>query len=195
MYNKKIDECLFEIENCSTFDSSIIIPIITNLVSIFEGEKYISQLYYFKTDKESKNIIMIISELYLKNNYNERYLYSLVKKGNAIIIETDEYCNDTIKFYKSDQLHRINQCVNFKNFPYVKEFIDYLIDYKTKNNMLNLSKEIIICLEAEFIKSKLEQIKYNYDKKDEESKIKLDREIKHNNKIRERKLKKILRRI
>ena len=196
VYNEKIDECLNNIENYSMFESSIIIPVIKNLVSIFEGENFISQYTCHKCGNSLKNITIIVSESNSKElYYDERYLYSLVKNGNAIILGNEEYCNNVIKFYKSDSMHRINQCVNFKNFSYVKEFIDFLINFKFEKNLVNLSEEIIKCLEAEFIKSKLEEIKINYDKKDEECKIKMEQQINHENKIRERQLKKVLRRI
>lgn len=194
-YNQKIDECLSKIETYSVFDSSIIERVITHLVSIFEGENYICQYTCHKCEETLKNVVIIVSESTSKDHYyDERYLYSLVKKGNAIVLGNDCY-NNKIKFYEADPMHRINQCVSFKNFPYVKEFIDFLIEYKLKTGMLNLSEEIIKCLEAEFIKSRLEEIKQNYNKKDEEYKINIDEEIKHNNKVRERQIKKVLKRI
>ena len=194
-YNKKIDDCLLKIENYSIFDSSVISRVITHLVSIFEGEEYICQYTCHKCGNNFKNIVIIVSESDSKDYYNERYLYSLVKNKKAIILGSDECYNETIKFYEADSMHRVNSCVSFKNFSYVKEFIDFLIDFKFQKNSVNLSEELIKCLEAEFVKLKLDQIKENYDKKDEERKINIEKEIKHNNKIRERQLKKVLRRI
>ena len=92
--NEKINDICKTIEDCSCFDSEQINPVICDLITLFEGEKFVYQsANYYSNNKESKlECIKIIALNDKKQDkvYCERYVNSLVKKGNAIVLTKTE---------------------------------------------------------------------------------------------------------
>lgn len=92
-------------------------------------------------------------------------------------------------------MHRVNQNISFGAFPYVKEFIDGVIQYKMNNKEQKyISTEELKKLEIEFIKSRLEQIKKNYQFTDDRRTEAFLLSLEHNKIGRNRQLQKALNR-
>lgn len=194
--NDRIDMFCKTIENYSAFKINELGEILAELITIFEGEKFVYQKpHLINKDNTFKVLDLIVLDDLKKGCYKNRYLYSLIKNGNAINLEDNNVFIRYILFYEADTyLHRINQNTRFGKLSYVKEFIDLLISYKIENEIENLSIDQLREFEVEFIKSRIDQIKKNY-------KFIRDNELKHQNNIiihneivRTRKLNKVLNR-
>lgn len=194
------------IEKNSTMDSDIF-HVITELISIFEGEPYVLERLNYHKDKTTPSAVWETFMIMPKNIYKsiknpnyvrERYFHHLLKNGLAIkIIEewSSFYLPDYFSFYKANSTGRVDQQINFKGFPYVKQFVDYIINYRMKNNIEKLSKEDMKKLKDEFILLNIDNIQNNYQLKAEqrikETVENIKSECEHNQKILRRIIKKI----
>ncbi|MBQ7141291.1 MAG: hypothetical protein IJO32_07310 [Bacilli bacterium] len=192
--NKRIDMFCKEIENYSAFKIDDLGKILAELITIFEGEKYSYQKTHvmYKDDTFDSLDLIVLNNL-KKYNYKSRYYYSLTKNGNAIDLQDSNIYINYVLFYEADTyLHRIKQNTRFGKLPYVKEFIDLLISYKIENEIEDLSKEQLQEFLNEFVKARIDKINYNYQILKEYEQKRNDEIISHNEKVRERKLNKIL---
>lgn len=194
------------IEKNSTMDSNIF-HVITELISIYEGETYVLEGLNYHKDNSSPSQVwetfMIMPKSVFENiknpNYvRERYFHHLLKKGLAIkIVEewSSFWLPDNFSFYKADEMGRLDQQINFKGFPYVKQFIDYIINCRMENNIEELSEEDMQKLKGEFILLNIDNIYNNYQLKAKQKIIqtieKINFECEHNQKVLRRIVKKI----
>lgn len=194
------------IEKNSTM-SSVIFKVITELVSIFEGEHYVLRRLKYHKDKELPSAVyetvMIIPECVFNNiknpNYvSERYVHHLLKNNLAIKIIDDwsvSHIPDEFSFYKTDDMSRINPQISFKGFLYVKEFLDYIINYRIENNIDDLEEKEMKKLKEKFILLNVDTIHNNYQSKAEkrmkENAEYISSECEHKQKILKRIVKKI----
>lgn len=208
-FNKKINDiynyCKL-IEEYSTVDSNIF-AVLTELISVFEGEHYVLEKLNYHKDKSSPASVwetyMIMPKNVFDNidnpNYiRERYFHHLKKCGIALTIVEDwslYYLPNDFTFYEAEEMGRLNPQMSFKGFPYVKEFIDYVINYRLKNKIEELSVDDMNKLKDEFILHNVEKIKDNYktkkDKKLQESSDSIIYEWFHNEDILKRLVKRI----
>lgn len=161
------------IEKYSTMDSDIFY-VITELISLFEGEPYVLERIDYHKDKSTPSEVwdtfMIMSQNTFNNIKNpkyvrERYFNHLLKNGLAITIIEEwggYFLPDYFTFYKADSMGRLNQNISFKGFPYIKEFIDYIINYRIENNIEELLEEDMQKLKDEFILLNVNKIQNNY---------------------------------
>lgn len=203
---KVIDDLCKTVEKYSFFDVDRIGKILSQLITIFEGEKFIYQstnLYpNIKRDQvdsciNGKYTNVIVLNSLSKPYYNERYLNSLVKNGNAIVLfkgEHPRFKKYDIKFYQAnlDTTHRINQCIGFGKLAYVKDFIDYVINFKIENNIEDISFEQLDKLKDTFICMYLEQIKKWHEELDERKTYQFIHSLEHEQYVRNRQLQKVL---
>lgn len=204
---KAIDDLCKTVEKYSSFDVDRIGTILNQLITIFEGEMFVYQctnLYpsinidRVDSDVATKYTNVIVLNSLSKSYYNERYLNSLVKNGNAIVLFKGEHPRPkkyNIKFYRADVniMHRINQCVAFGKLAYVKDFIDYVINFKIENNIEDISFEQLNKLKDTFICMYLEQIKKWHEELDERKTYQFIQSLEHEQYVRNRQLKKVLR--
>lgn len=164
------------IEKNGTMDSKIF-HVITELIAIFEGENYVCQRLNYHKEKTSKTAyretIMILSKNLYDNikstsypkRITERYFHHLLKNGLAIKI-VDEwsafFLPNEFSFYETGKIGTINPQISFKGFPYIKEFIDYIINYRIDNNIEKLSEEEMHILKDKFILLNIDNIQNNY---------------------------------
>lgn len=180
----------------------------SDVISIYEGEYYwIRNLCYHKDrtlDSEILETYVIIASNVFNNiisvsDISHTYFNRLLKNGSAIkIIEAPrvKFLPRQFAFYKTDEdMGRINPQINLKKFPYIKEFIDYVINFKLENNIDKLSYDELEKLKEDFILLNLENIYNNYEAKQEkriEESIKsINSECEHNKKLLKRFVKKI----
>jgi len=190
------------IEKSSTFSSKIFDDII-ELISIFEGETYIlEKLNYHKDNSLPSEVwetYMILSRSVFKSikkprYISERYLNHLLKNGIAIKIIEDWgllRLPTKISFYKADDMGRLNPQISFKGFSYIKQFVDYIINYRIENNIEQFSEEDMHKLKEDFILLNVDNIKNNYKKKEEQRIKDISSEYEHKQKILRRMAKRI----
>ncbi len=122
----------------SSFNIEDIALILCELLSKIENEEYI-----YRKIEVINNVTYVLEKLNRENNK-----YVILKYTKAHID------NKKIKFYDNN----LNEMIDFDDFSYLYDFINYVIKYKVKNNKDDLSLEELNYLLEEYIKIK-EEIK------------------------------------
>lgn len=200
---EKVSNYLKKISDYSVFSKSSILPIYIELFNIFEDTQvkyvpydevlYMIRCEFFKINNNYniRNFICGINhfQLYhiegyiLPSNLTEKLEnnnLSSLELRQLILLMSDRknmvfnnYMRNLMKFY---QLNNNDSEVEFMidSYPdYFKEYINYVINYRLKNNIDQFENEaeMLKMLENEFLKSKKNEIKRIYSSKD-----KLERE-------------------
>lgn len=161
------------IENYSVLNRRDISIVLSELISVFEGKNYVSEDLSYHVDGDSPsarwNIFMIMPQDIIEKIksfpiLHERYINHLLKKGLAIKLCGDwsSLMPNKVSFYKTDEMGRINQNINFKGFTYVKNFIDYVINFRMDNQIDEISFEELEKLKEEFILMNIDYIEDKY---------------------------------
>lgn len=127
----------------SSFNIEDIALILCELLSKIENEEYI-----YRKVETINNVVYILEKL------NENHKYMILKYTKAHID------NKKIKFYDNN----LNEMIDFDDFPYLYDFINYIIKYKVKNNKDELTYKELNYLLEEYIKIK-EEVKKGKVKK------------------------------
>lgn len=195
--NEAYDNFCKLIASYSIFDDIVIGRVLADLISIFEGVPFVyqeadynsSQVKHFTFDCEEMRaqhrLKIIIAEECKAYSYSDdiKNPKLLAKNGKALILADEAHgWKSNIKFYYANTYeHSLKQLVNFENFSYVKDFIDYLISYKIENKVTKISHDCLSQLEREFISSRVEQIEKNYrimeKEKEEQIRMQLKKEF------------------
>jgi len=194
-YEKKLDYYRF-IERYSTFDTDIIVYILTTLINIFEGKSYTNHTInatvpnFHRPGKqlEEKKVIRITTNeeletmpnLFLHPNVSN----DIVKATKSLILRGK---NDNATF----EPKQITFCVNgfglsefeenfyyHESLSYVRDFIDEVIIHRIDNNLNQISQETLELLLYNFIMKNIVQIKENYKKIEAEQQKKINEESK-----------------
>ena len=190
------------IEEHSKFNLKDIGIIIASLMSIYEGEEFLVEEVSYQIDKGalSYSALLVANKkkyecLKDKNVIFKKDIDNLIKNHFAIkLLDNAPFLWEflVIPFYKVDFMNRIQQNVNFKKFTYVKDFIEYVIDYRIENNIGKISLEKLRELENRFICCNAEQIEEYHKQIEEKKKESFEISLEHDRKVRKRKLQKIL---
>lgn len=166
------------IKSYSTFDSEMIGNIIAQLVSIFEGEvysfqkathetyKYESTPYGSESFRTTKKMLMIVQgnnkySSYYDYNENNNVILRLIAAGQGFVLSESEFDYDKkITFFKSTTENFL--VMNCHKFPYVKDFINLVIQYRYENHLENITKNELLNIFNQFILSKQEIIEERY---------------------------------
>lgn len=162
------------IEKYSILNREDISIVLSELISTFEGKTYVPQSLLYHVDGESPaafwNIFMIMSKDIIEKikdprRVQARYINYLLKNGLAIKL-CDEWSQskwpNELSFYKTDGMCRVNQNISFKGFPYVKCFIDSVINYQIENKIDEISFEELEKLKEQFILINIDTIEDGY---------------------------------
>lgn len=165
------------IEEKSTLPKEIMYSIL-ELIKVFEGEEYYLEKISYHKDKDSPSkvyeTLMILPESLYNNiedpNYiTERYYHHLLKNGIALKLYEDWTLLNMpsdFSFYKADEMGRLIPQISFKGFPYVKSFIDYIINFRIeKNYNSSLSSGMLESLLEDFALLNIDNISNNYELK------------------------------
>ena len=210
-YENKLKETVEEIHNyCkkiedfSTFNRNDVSYILADLVSIFEGKKYVVSQMSYHPEKSSpaqvQDILVIIEEENLEkinatNHISERYLHHLLKYGKIVMLDPKfSLCKpEVLKFYKYET-GTINHNINFKNYQYLKDFIDFIINYRLEYNKSEISEEELKVLKNQFMtinKENIEKLLEAKAEKDiEDYKAQVAERLEHNKKLLKRRINK-----
>ncbi len=163
----------------SLFENKLIGKIIAELMSIYENEDYeylevIDEQQKNFSDKEKKEakgktkeclyVVAKLENFKDKRWLNKKEIITWQENHQAIILhETNSPLNTIPLFTTKNYLDKIKE---FKKFPYVLEFIDFVISKKSKiNNYIiktpNYSKIELYNYLNEFLKLKKEKTKQN----------------------------------
>ena len=155
-------------EKYSKFNLEDISNILASLMSIYERENFLVRYLSYQVDGALFNDVLLIikqkkyDSISSNLQIQERYINSLIKNRFAIRI-IDGFSKSKfpteISFYEADSMGRINQKVNFRNFAYVQNFIEYVINYRIENGLDEISFDILEMLKNNFIYCNLEEIK------------------------------------
>lgn len=177
---QKIDQFCKTVEVCSTFNSQDIGDVLSSIISSFEGRSYFyqdacyytSQVEYFLFEKKQfdvcKQVKIIVAETERHTQYDDeclgaRSLSRLADRGLALVLDEDTNpLNETITFYQSNATnHNLTQNVNYGKFTYVKDFIDYIVSYRIKNNLTEITREELEKIKVDFLLFNEEQINFD----------------------------------
>ena len=175
--NKQLKDYYKLLVNYSTFDSYVIGRLIAILVSkveegeyFFQSSKHITYEWsdsYFGRDREKiyNNILLVVHKDYYKCDYNDSNSFdncikSLVHQNKVIVLDEREYyCSKKLTFY-SIVNNQIQHNIDFNQFPYVMDFIDYLIQYRFEHQKEKINEhEISYLLDCYINDMKLIKIK------------------------------------
>lgn len=170
---KIINECEL-IQMASTFNLEEISEIIANLISVYENEAYVVKTVSYRVDNgalfnDAKVIINKKNLGIFSKEIKEPQFNSLAKNGIVIPFVKGFSKNnfpETIKFYEADSTN-LNTKISFRKHVYAKEFIDFVITYRVKNNVLEISFEALEELLAKFIYYNFDKIQKYHNYKDE----------------------------
>ena len=194
-----------KIEEYSTFNRKDISYILADLLSIFEGKKYIVSHMSYHPENGSpaqvQDILVIIYKNNLEkinaiNHISERYFYHLIKTNKIILLDGKfSVCMpEILKFYKFET-GTINQNISFRSYTYLKEFIDMVINYRIENNIEIITEEELEDLKNQFILSNREKIENNLCINAEKDmniyKKEIEENLEHNKKLLKRRINKI----
>lgn len=168
----KINEILKEkfnyckkLEYYSFFNSNDISKILINLINVFYEKEFICitiPVYKDSKFQVSKPVKILINRKYKKDYFLVNTLIDLVNNGKIVVL--DENSINGILFYKyNTDKNDIKPNVNLEKFPYLKEFIDYVISYKIDRQIDKISYDTLELLKFKFISNKTSEIKLNYD--------------------------------
>ena len=151
------------INKYTNFDMRILGPILASIVSIFEGHlyKYQDLMVPDRANKNYINYLAIIDERYIGcdlESIGENFIYPISKN---YILSSEKTPTKSIYDYEiniysirnDDIQEKENITYTLKNeqIPYLKEYMDYVIDYRFKKNILNIKEEDLLKLRKEFI--------------------------------------------
>jgi len=193
------------IEKYSTFNRRDISYILADLVSVFEGKKYIVSQMSYHPEKGSPAQVQDVLVIIEKSNYEkikdknyleERYLYHLIKNYKIIVLDAKfSLCMpETIKFFKFET-GTINQNISLRGYDYLKEYINMVINYRLENNIEEITEEELENLKNQFILSNKDNIENNLYINAEIDMINYKKEVEenleHNKKLLKRRINKI----
>lgn len=169
----------------STFNESMISNAICLLIHIVEEQNfqyqkayyYIGYLFYGLWGGQGEerfhlmNVRLIINEKkrqeeYYRPLYEKDEVMKLVNTGEAILLQKVGYSipkkDGKIIFYFLDDNHNITSSSDFGRFDYVKNFIDFVIQYRFSHDLKEISSDdIVLCMQL-FLQNNKDLIVSNY---------------------------------
>lgn len=193
----KLENVKIQIDKYSTFNKNMIGKILSKLMTIIEGKEYVFINAKHKTFEREctvfgseifeteKFIDLIIEKKYSSDYYidfdeTKNSVNNLVLKNRGILLNSSDYHISKMKFY--NVRNNMYSTIDYKLFTYVKEYIDLIIDYRYKNEIEIVDKELLLKLLYEFVSAKKDLISEKYSLLMEEEKRRLSSVIEHEKK-------------
>ncbi len=154
----------------SKFNDESIKKVLTRLMSTYEGEPYVSMKVTYNFTRYfdihggyfqnyTNKPLIIVAKSQARESYDDdtpNSLVSLLMNGCAIILADVYYPGSVIQFYTSAE-QDVNHLGDIR-VPYVREFIDMVINYRIENNLEHIDEAILENLLADFIKKHEQEI-------------------------------------
>lgn len=166
-------------EKYSTFDIDLIGKAIQQIISVVENEEYVYEKVTHKYKRIERGAIgdicwedyedkvkIIVRKDKLEKCYNSLYKHTdiikeLVQDGFAIVLCEKHFLEKNITFYTSKD-GNVSCHIDFGKFSYVKEFVDDLVQYRFKNNLVKINGKDILIFMKNFITEHENMIKNIY---------------------------------
>lgn len=177
-YNELFNKKVRVIEKYSNFDMRVLGSILASIVSVFEGHQFVYQDVTITGAKDvnnyysNTNYLMLVDEKLWQEKSREEDIATLPKE--SFIIKKTMFSSRTKQPTKSSFEYEENfyEIVNYyvngngdvrsllkkEQFPYLKDFMDYVITYRMQNKLENIKEETLLALRKEFIESHLAEI-------------------------------------
>ena len=83
----------------------------------------------------------------------------IMKQERVILLDelSSRYDNYKVTFYNS--IINTNNNIDLSSFPYIKDFIDYVIQYRYENNLIKIDFRRLNYLAISFIEDRIEKKK------------------------------------
>ena len=198
-YDEKFNHHVRIIEKYSSFDMRVLGPILASIVSIFEGHQFVYQDITLPGKKDNNdyynntNYLMIFDSYLRQANYfvediasltanneafiiKKKYFSSRIKETSKSTFEYEEKFYDAINYYIKGE-GDVRPLLKNEQFPYLKEFMDYVIDYKIINKIENIKEETLLALRKDFIRSHLKEINQKVKEYDQLKKADIQNQI------------------
>lgn len=149
---EKLENIKSKLSSYSTFDIKMLGCCLSQLVSTIECSEYYFREVTCKCTRRVNGPIDSWDEDY------EKKVYIICSDKNlSTISECDLSSNGIIVI---DEENPSKTCKN--NFPYIQEFINYVIKYRKENNLENFSSEDMVLLLQKFLETYQDKILENY---------------------------------
>lgn len=202
--NNNIHNFNEKIVNCSTFYTYHIVEILTDIIRVYEGKQFKLGEYCYHPNP--KRLIMTETAMLLLNYKRQSFLeqgtchkgkvYALQKHGDGIVLNWNIKGSNKklVKFYDINHVNELVTNIKLNKFPYIKEFIDFVISYRISHNLEeDISIGRLTKLKEEFIICNSENIKEYHKVVKTKEEERMQKEINKNNEYRNKRLQKILR--
>ena len=182
----------------SNFDIESISKVLIDLINIYDGKRFVlSNIFYIDDelncyiDGEVKALINVDK---VENMSRLSHLNILQKEGNLIALDWHK-SSKNISFYCRNicKNHDLINNIKLNKFPYLKNFIDFVISYKIENNKIDLTKEELEDLKNKFVYDNVDEIQQYHDIVYFEAEKKYEKELENNAKHRDKILERTLR--
>ena len=129
----------------STFDLKVFGKYIAEIMSLYEGKDYCYQKapLFIPGVSNDCEVYLIVDEENKCDFYEDcdrRYAINTLERvsNNGVVLST--YL-DTLDFYRIDEIADLVLTIDFERFPYIKKFIDFIIEQRIKNNLETVLSE------------------------------------------------------
>ena len=202
--NQDINKFNERIVNCSTFYTYNIVEILIDIIRVYEGKQF--KLAEYRYHPKPERLIITETAMLLLNYKKQSFLdqgtchkgkvYALQKHGDGIVLNWDVKSANkkSVKFYDVNHVNELVPNIKLNKFPYIKEFIDFVISYRINKGLEeDISIGCLTKLKEEFIICNSDNIKQYHETVKNREEEKMQKEINENNKYRNKRLQKILR--
>lgn len=162
-----------EINVYSTFNKKELGNIISELMTTIEGKKYVyvkskhntyereCTVFGSELFKVEKYVDLIVEKKDASNYYYDldefdNKIIKLMNNSKGILLESNDFENKNITLYNFTE--DISSKIDYKNFDYVKEFIDIIINYRYENKKEEINKKDLLKLLYDFLTTKKDLI-------------------------------------
>jgi len=192
------------VQIASMFMINSTVKIMRDLIRIYEGKNFVYEKIRYCPDskriiiqEDAKVLVYDKRMKFIKDGIDISKLYALQKSGDGIVLDWREESiyKKFICFYSfSDNELKIN--VKLNRFPYLKQFIDYVISYCIENNCYRgcLTEEQLEDLKIKLIKDNVEYIQKYHEKVRNDEQEEFNKQLNKNIEYRAKQLRKALNR-
>ena len=164
-YNELFFKNVKILEKYSNFDMRILGPILASIASIFEGHEFVYQDNIMTGEKDVNgyynniNYLMLVDSFKWQDNFiiKKSSFSSRTNNPSKNTFEYEEKFYNAINYYVTGE-GDVKPVLEGTKFPYLKEFVDFVITYRMKNNLENIKEDVLLSLRKEFIVSHMEKI-------------------------------------
>ncbi len=177
----EINRLMLEYGNHFIFPAALIGEAMADVVTTFEGEKYIYQETTFKTKKTIhsvmdrmevpviKNIRVIINESEAMHNYEDfNFCFNQIRDaGELIVLDSNEEEFEPELLLKDPcfSQEEENHVIRYGNFTYIKNYVDFLVTKRIENKTKNINEQELKKSTREFYQLNQQEILKKYEKK------------------------------